>query len=152
MWVFALVDTELTVRIWLLVVGALALLTLVSVTSLATRATPSMFERALVRTRVRDERPAELERLERRVSLATASAVDFHYRLRPELVAAAEGVLWREHGVELARQPERACELLPAHVWDVVRPDLEPPQESRAPGPPLEQIESVIAGIERMAS
>jgi hypothetical protein len=80
---FAPVDTSLTVRIYLLVVGALALLTLVAATAYAAGTGPSQFERALARKPARPIRPDELERLERQVALANENAFDFYSRLRP---------------------------------------------------------------------
>jgi len=148
---YAPVDTALTVRIYLIVVGALALLTLVAATARAAGTAPSEFERALVRTRARPVRPDELERLERQVALAQANAYDFHSRLRPALVAAASAALWRKYGVDLEAQPDRAEALLPTEVWEAVRPDAQAPQDRHAPGPPLSRIDGIVAAIERMS-
>jgi hypothetical protein len=146
------VDTSLTIRIYLVVVGALALLTLVAATAHAAGTAPSEFERALVRPRRRPARPDELERLERQVALAQENAFDFYSRLRPALVQAAAAALWRTHGVDLAAQPDRARELLPSEVWEVVRPDFERPTDRDAPGPRLAQLDALVAGIERMSA
>ena len=145
------VDTALTVKVYLLVVGALALLTLVAATAHAAGAAPSQFERALVRPRRRAVRPDDLERLERQVALAQENVFDFYSRLRPVLIDAASAALWRNHGVDLATQPDRARELLPPDVWDVVRPDAERPTDRHATGPPLGRIDAIVAGIERMS-
>ena len=145
------VDSSLTVRIYVLVVGALALLTLVAATAHAAGTAPSAFERALVRRPRRHVRPDELERLERQVALAQENAFDFHSRLRPPLIAATAATLWRTHGVDLAADPERAQRLLPREVWDVVRPDVERPSDRHAPGPPLARIDGIVSAIERMA-
>lgn len=146
------VDTALTVKIYLLVVGALALLTLVAATAHAAGSTPSQFERALVRSRRRAVRPDDLERLERQVALAQENAFDFHSRLRPALIDATAAALWRRHGVDLAAQPDRARELLPPDVWEVVRPDAERPTDRHAAGPSLRRIDAVVTGIERMSA
>jgi hypothetical protein len=149
---FAPVDTSLTVRIYLLVVGALALLTLVAATAYAAGTGPSQFERALARKPARPIRPDELERLERQVALANENSFDFYSRLRPSLVSAAAASLWLTHGVDLETQPDRARELLPDEVWNVVRPDFERPTDRHAAGPSLAEIDAVVAGIERMQS
>jgi hypothetical protein len=146
------VDTALTIRIYLVVVGALALLTLVAATAHAAGTAPSAFERALVRPRRRAVRPDDLERLERQVALAQENAFDFFSRLRPALIDAASAALWQNHGVDLATQPDRARELLPADVWEVVRPDFERPTDRHAVGPSLRRIDSIVAGIERMSA
>ena len=146
------VDTSLTIRIYLVVVGALALLTLVGATAYAAGTAPSEFERALVGKRRPLVRPDELERLERQVALAQENAFDFYSRLRPALVEAAAAALWRTHGVDLVAQPDRARELLPADVWEVVRPDFERPTDRQAPGPSVARIDAVVSGIERMSA
>jgi hypothetical protein len=149
---FAPVDTSLTIRIYLIVVGALALLTLVAATAHAAGTTPSQFERALARRRRRPVRPEELERLERQVALAQENAFDFYSRLRPALIQGAAAALWRNHGVDLTKQPDRARELLPPDVWEAVRPDLERPIDRDAPGPSLARMDALVTGIERMSA
>lgn len=143
---FSTVDRQLTLQIYVLVVGALALLTVVAVTAIATRGRPSPFVEAMRPRRRRPARPEELERLERQVALAVENSFDFYFRLRPALVAAAEATLWRRHGVPL----ERAEGRLPPEVWELVRPDLPPPEDRLAPGPPLERLNSAVAALERM--
>jgi hypothetical protein len=148
---FADVDATLAVRIYVLVVGALLLLTLVAATEFAARSEPSAFERALVRPRRGDARPEELERLERQVALSVENAFDFHARLRPALRAAVGAALLRRHGVDAETQPREAAALLSDGVWDVVRPDREPPEDRQAPGPTLARIDELVAEIERMS-
>jgi hypothetical protein len=140
------IDRELVLRIYALVVGGLALATLTAATGFATRRTPSQFASALRTRPARYGRPEELERLERHVALSIENAADFHYRLRPTLVAAADAALWRRHGVSL----ERGEDLLPASLWAVVRPDCEAPLDRRAPGPPLEEVSALVDEIERI--
>lgn len=140
------VDRDLVLRIYALVVGGLALATLSAATGFATRRTKSEFEAALRRTPVRYVRPEELERLERQVALSIENAADFHFRLRPSLVGAADAAVWRRHGVSL----EQAEDLMPASLWAVVRPDCEAPLDRRAAGPPLEDISTLVDEIERI--
>src|ERR671931_380055 len=98
--VFADVDATLATRIYLLIVGALVLLTLVAATEFAARSGPSAFERALARTKRTGARPEELEALERQVALSVQNAFDFHVRLRPAVREAAAAALWRRHGID----------------------------------------------------
>lgn len=142
------VDRDLVLRIYALVVGGLALATLSAATGFATRRTKSEFEEALRRRPVRFVRPEELERLERHVALSIENAADFHFRLRPSLVGAADAAVWRRHGVSL----ERAEDLMPASLWAVVRPDCEAPLDRRAAGPPLEDITTLVDEIERIGA
>lgn len=144
---FSSVDRVLTAQIYVLVVGGLAVLTVLAITAVAAAAQVSPFEEA-VRARPRTpRRPEELERLERQVALAVESAFDFHFRLRPSLVAAAEAALWRAHGLPLERGGER----LPPELWELVRPDLPPPVERLAPGPPLERLNAAMGALERIS-
>ncbi len=148
---FADVDVTLAVRIYVLLLGALILLTLVGATEFAARSGPSAFERALARRRRGSVRPDELERLERQVVLSVQNAFDFHARLRPAFRAAAGAALWRRHGIDADAQPEKAAVLLPHDLWDVVRPDREPPEDRLAPGLSLTQIDQLVSEIERMS-
>jgi hypothetical protein len=141
------VDRELVLRIYALVVGGLALATLTAATGFATRRRPSQFAAALRRKAVRFGRPEELERLERQVALSIENAADFHFRLRPALVAAADAAVWRRHGVSL----EQAEDRMPPTVWAVVRPDREAPLDRRAAGPPLDELSALVDEIERMS-
>jgi hypothetical protein len=144
---FTTVDRRLTLQIYVLVVGALVLLTVVAVFALAARERPSPFEHALRPRPPRPSRPDELERLERQVALAVENAFDFHFRLRPALVAAAAAAVWRRHGVPL----ERAEAHLEPELWELVRPDAPPPDDRLAPGPPLDRLNSAVAALERIS-
>ena len=140
------VDRELVLRVYALVLGALALATLSAATAFAARGTRSPFAEALRRRPERPTRPEALERLERHVALGSQDAADFHFRLRPSLVEAADAAVWRRYGLPL----ERAEQLVAPELWEVVRPDLRPPEDRRAPGPSLSRIESLLDEIERI--
>jgi 4-amino-4-deoxy-L-arabinose transferase-like glycosyltransferase len=143
---FVPIDRDLVLRIYLLVVAALALLTGTAATTFAARRRRSSFEAAMRPRSQPSARPEELVRLERQVLLATENAADFHFRLRPSLVAAAEGAVWRRHGVPL----EQAEPHLPPALWEVVRPDRPPPEDRRAPGPALDELEALLDEIARI--
>jgi hypothetical protein len=85
------------------------------------------------------------------VTLSVQNGFDFHVRLRPAVREAAGAALWHRHGVDLDASPERARALVPPGLWDVVRPDLELPEDRHAPGPPLARIDALVAEIERMS-
>jgi hypothetical protein len=140
------IDRELVLRIYALVVGGLAIATLSAATAFAARRTKSAFAAALRQRPVRHGRPEELERLERQVALSVENAADFHFRLRPTLVAATDAAVWRRHGLEL----ERAQGVLSPELWAFVEPGCEPPVDRRAPGPPLADIEAAVDEIERI--
>jgi hypothetical protein len=140
------VETELLLRVYALVLGALALATMSAATAFAARRTTSPFAAALRQRPVRHTRPEELQRLERQVVLGVQDAADFHFRLRPSLVAAADAAVWRRYGLPL----ERAGHLVSPELWEVVRPDAAPPVDRRVSGPRLSRIESLLDEIERI--
>ena len=143
---FVPLERDVVLRVYLLVVGALALLTGTTAVTYAARRRRSMFEAAMRPVPVSRPRPEELVRLERQVTLAAENAADFHFRLRPSLVAAADGAVWRAHGVPI----ERAERLVSPALWSVVRPDLEPPADRRAPGPTTAELAGLLDEIERI--
>ncbi len=140
------IDRELVLRIYALVVGGLALATLTAATAYSAQRAPSPFVAALRRRPMPHGRPEELVRLERQVAVSSENATDFHVRLRPMLVAAADAALWRRDGVQL----DRAEPLVSPELWAVIRPGREMPADRRAPGPSLKQIDALIDEIERI--
>ena len=84
------------------------------------------------------------------MALATGTAFDVHYRLRPSLRAVASGLLLRR-GVDLERSPERARELVGPDVWELIRPDRPAPDDRTAPGLPLAAVERAVGDLERMS-
>ncbi len=84
------------------------------------------------------------------MTLAAGTAFDVHFRLRPLLRDLAAGLLLRR-GVDLARSPGRAAELLGPDVWALVRPDAEPPDDRAAPGVPIAVIERALDDLEALA-
>src|SRR5207248_752064 len=79
-------------------------------------ATPAFDD--LYRRRDRQDEPVlQLDALVRRLT------ADVHYRLRPLVSEIAVARLARRYGIDLARRPERARELLGPRTWELVRPD-----------------------------
>jgi hypothetical protein len=133
----------IVVHVYVLVVGALLMLGLVTATSeSAPRRTRGELERALAE-RDRTDRPLpELERALREVTLATATAYDFHRRLLPGLRTVAQSRLER-----------RGLPFTEAYVgrwWDLLRPDREPPDERFAPGMPPAELRALVDDLERI--
>ena len=98
----------LVAHVWLVVVLGIGLGVALERLRRALPRRPSSFEAAFVRPRVSHSRPATLERVEREVTLATGTAFDVHYRLRPLLQPIAADLLLRR-GVALDGDPERAA-------------------------------------------
>jgi hypothetical protein len=94
-------------------------------------------------------RPATLQRIERVVAAGRQSAGDVQVRVRPLLREIAEPLLRRE-GVRLDSEPEQARALLGEELWEVVRPDRPRPQDRRAPGLELSELERMVSEMERL--
>ena len=131
-------DRELVVRVYLLVAGGLALEALVR----AARALEPPRRGESGRPRERRPRPEELVRLEDQVALASATAADLHYRLRPVLceIAAERAAAG---AVELDERTAGAA-------WELVRPDRDPPADSFGRGISPTRLADVVDSLERI--
>ena len=144
-------DRAVVTDVFLLVLGGLVLTALVQGTREMQPANrPSVLDEAL------DEAPPPrgalpaLDRVEREVVLSSASAFDFHHRLRPLLHEIADDRLRRRRGIDLAREPEQAHAVLGDAVWELVRPGREPPRDRHAPGLPVAQLRAVLDELDRV--
>jgi hypothetical protein len=142
-------DANLAVEAFVLFIGALGMALLVrGISRLFPVTSTSRIEQPRRRKR-KDKRLAEVERIERELEMATQSAFDTHYRLRPLLRELAETRLSRR-GVELDRPGSRAEELLGPEAWDIVRPDQVRPAEHHAAGVRLATVERAVDAIEAL--
>jgi hypothetical protein len=124
----------LELDVYILVVGGLALLEVVMATRQAyPRAANSALAEALERQPPGPLRPPELERLERELTLGSSTAFDLHYRLRPALREIADERL-AARGLRLDGGGAAVEEALGEELWELVRPDREPPVKRFAPG------------------
>ena len=137
-------------HIWLVVVLALALGVALERLRRDLPRRASSFDAAFAPRGTSRARPASLARAEREVTLATGTAFDVHFRLRPMLQSLSAGLLLRR-GVDVERDPARAAELLGPDVWELVRPDRPAPDDRTAPGVSIETVERVVADLERIA-
>lgn len=128
--------------------GALALLR-VAVDATEPRP-PSEFEHALMPADMGRARPPELVRIEREITLGSASAAHLYRRLAPLLRECAATRLNARHHVDLERRPEDARRLLGDDTWAVVRPDLAEPRGGDDAGLPLRRIRSIVETLERL--
>ena len=105
-------------------------------------------ERRLQQAPPAEERVMQLEALSSRISSAESSTFDLHYRLRPLLREIAAARLARRHGVDLDRQPERSRALAGDELWELIRPDRNPPEERFAKGISNARIDELIDHLE----
>lgn len=105
-------------------------------------------ERRLQLPPPRDERVMQLEALSSRLSSAGGSTFDLHYRLRPLLREIAAARLARGHGIDLDRQPERSQTLIGEQLWELIRPDRNPPDDRFAKGISDAQVDALIDQLE----
>lgn len=143
---------ELELDVYVLTLGGLAVLGLAS---WLRRAAPprreSLLQQALRTPEDEPETVPELDRLERVLVMSAAQEFDLHYRLRPALREIAE-VQLGERGLRLDEGGPEVREALGEELWQVVRPDREPPEDRHAKGVGLEGVERLIAQLEREAT
>jgi len=143
------VGRETAFHVWLLVVcGVLMLATLRATRAALPERGRSRFELALHRAPPPDERPPQLERVERGVTLGVSLAQDFHARLRPLLRDAARARLAVTRGVDLDSPAGRAA--LGEEAWELLRPDREPPEDRFGPGVDRRELARLVDTLERL--
>jgi hypothetical protein len=134
---------SLALRAYVFAVGALLMLALVAAAgeTLPRRRT-SEFERALAPPDQAAEPLAELARLEREVTLATASAYDLHHRLLPQLREIAR--------CRLERAGHTPSPQTLGRWWELLRPDRPEPPDRFARGISERDLRALVADLERM--
>lgn len=141
---------ELSLRIYVLVLAAIGAVHLLRALRAAHPRPPSRFEGALRRRGRRAERLPALEKLEREVTLATSTAFDLHFRLRPTLRRIAGELLAARRGLDLDGDPVAARGALGEETWQLVRADREPPSNRFAAGADLASLRAVVASLEAL--
>jgi hypothetical protein len=142
-------DRALALDVYLLAVGALALLAVIARTvGTLPPERPGRLDRR-PEPRRPDPRPPELLKLEREVELSTQTAFDAHYRLRPTLRRIAQARL-RAHAVDLDAPGGAAEELLGPKAWELTRPDRPRPRLHDDPGTDLAEIDAAVSALERL--
>jgi hypothetical protein len=134
---------DTVVRIYVFVVGGLLMLAIVAAAGDALpRRRVSDFDRALAEGVGKEKPLPELEKLNREVTLGTASAYDLHFRLLPHLREIAQCRL--ERGGHTA-SPETL-----GRWWELLRPDRPAPDDRSAPGITPADLRALIADLDRM--
>jgi hypothetical protein len=139
----------LALDVYLLTAGALALLAVISRTvGVQPREHATRLDRRPPRRRA-DPRPGALQKLEREVGLASETAFDAHFRLRPYLRSIAAARL-RARAVDLDAPGGTAEALLGPEGWELARPDRLRPRRHDASGPSLDEIDAAVTALERL--
>jgi hypothetical protein len=134
---------NVTLHVYVFVVGALLMLGLVAAAGDSVpRRSRSELDQALAERNRRTPRLPDVERTEREVTLATASAYDFHYRLLPHLREIAQCRLER---AGKAPGPETL-----GRWWELLRPDRPEPEDRFAPGIKQSELRALVDELERM--
>jgi hypothetical protein len=130
-------------RGYVFVIGALVMLGVIAAAGDAVpRRQRSDFERALGEPGPPEASIADLERMERQVTLATASAYDLHMRLLPHLREIAQCRLER---AGRAASPETL-----GRWWELLRPDRPEPADRFAPGISPSELRALVSDLEKM--
>lgn len=140
---------ELELDIYVLLVGTLAVFTAVLITRRAFP--PSESSRLAEALRVEPKepvRPPDLERTERLLTISTATAFDFHYRLRPILREVAEQRLADRRGLRLDGGGPAVESILGDELWQLVRPDREEPRERFSPDVDRDTLARAVERLE----
>ena len=136
-------ERQVAIHIYLLFLGALLMLVVVSaVNSAAPRGRGSDFAAALHEQPDRAGPVSQLAKVEREVTLAIGNAYDLHTRLLPHLreIAAAR----------LERRGQRPGPDTLGPWWELLRPDRPEPSERFAPGIPERELRELVADLERI--
>jgi uncharacterized membrane protein len=134
---------NVTLHAYVFVLGALLMLGIVAAAGDAVpRRRRSELDQALAEATQRPRPLAEIEKLEREVTLAAASAYDLHVRLLPQLREIAQCRLERS-----GRTP--GPDTL-GRWWELLRPDRPEPDDRFASGISQSELRALVADLERM--
>jgi hypothetical protein len=140
---------ELELDVYVLTVGAMALLAAILATR---RAFPVEARSGLAEAMEREPRsparPPDLERTERMLTMAATTAFDLHFRLRPVLREVAEQRLADRRGLRLDSGDARVQAACGEELWEVVRPDREAPDLRYQPGLDHKALVRVVERLE----
>ena len=140
---------ELELDVYILVVGGLLLLNVVILIREAypLEQSATQIARALEQDDPELQRLPELERVERELTMATATSFDLHTRFRPLARDIASSRL-----AARGRKLEESEDELGEELWALVRPDRAPPADRRGRGLAPEQLRAIVDSLERIGA
>jgi uncharacterized membrane protein len=134
---------NVTLHAYVLVLGALLMLGIVAAAGDAVpRRRRSDLDLALAEATQRPRPLAEIEKMEREVTLAAASAYDLHVRLLPQLREIAQ--------CRLERSGRTSGPDTLGRWWELLRPDRPEPDDRFAAGISQSELRALVADLERM--
>jgi hypothetical protein len=134
---------NVTLHVYVFLLGALLMLGIVAAAGDAVpRRLRSELDRALAESGRRERPLPELERTQREVTLATATAYDLHVRLLPHLREIAQ--------CRLERTGKTAGPDTLGRWWELLRPDRPEPDDRFAPGIKQAELRALVNDLERM--
>jgi len=138
---------ELELDVYILVVGGVALFNVVILIREAYPPAPHVTQiaRALEHEEEEPTRLPELERVERELTMATATSFDLHTRFRPLARDIATARL-----AARGRKLEESEDELGEELWALVRPDRPIPTDRHGAGISPESVERVVDRLEAL--
>jgi hypothetical protein len=134
---------NVTLHIFVFVLGGLLMLGLVAAAGDSVpRRLRSELDRALAESDRREQPIPELEKTQREVTLATATAYDLHFRLLPHLREIAQ--------CRLERTGKTSGPETLGRWWELLRPDRPEPDDRFAPGIKQAELRALVGDLERM--
>ncbi len=134
---------NVTLHAYVFALGGLVMLGVVAAAGDAVpRRHRSELDRALAAAGNHERPLPQIERIEREVTLATASAYDLHFRLLPHLREIAQ--------CRLERTGKTSSPETLGRWWDLLRPDRPEPEDRFAPGITQADLRALVADLERM--
>ena len=128
---------------YVLIVGGLVMVGLVSAAGDAIpKLHRSQFDAALAEVKPADQHLPELARMEREVTLGSASSFDLHFRLLPDLREIARA--------RLERVGKVPSEETLGRWWELLRPDRPAPDDRFAPGISQRDLRALVADLEEL--
>jgi hypothetical protein len=134
---------NVTLHVYVFLLGAMLMLGVVAAAGDSVpRRLSSELDRALSESAPREQPVPELERTEREVTLATATAYDFHVRLLPHLREIAQ--------CRLERSGKTSGPDTLGKWWELLRPGRPEPDDRFAPGIKPAELRALVSDLERM--
>ena len=136
---------------WLLALGGVVLAAAVAATRTALPEPNRLpFDPARRKRQPEEEQLPQLARVEREVTMSVGMAFDAHYRLRPLLREIAAHRLSSRRGLMLDSGSAAVQEALGEPLWELVRPEREPPRFQHDPGMPARELRAAVEALERI--